>query len=122
NRAATGGTSGILPGLAKLPKSMRELQESMDVVSKEFSIAYHGGDWGYGELSRYIGDEFAHGMLNGVARLGEAVRNGDVDIVGLQEQRRTYAEDDDAEDAAGLLSTLGLESIVHLAQKAGAQA
>lgn len=122
NRAATSGNAGVLPGLAKLPKSIRELQESMDVVSKEFSVAYHGGDWGYGELSRYIGDEFAHGMLNGVASLGEAVRNGDVDIAGLQEQGRKSAEDYAAEQASGLLSTFGLEGLVPLTQKAGAEA
>src|SRR5699024_9081134 len=41
---------------------------------------------------------------------------------GLQEQGRKTAEDYAAEQASGLLSTLGLEGLVTLAQKAGAQA
>src|SRR5699024_5618694 len=84
---------------------------SLQAVSEAFSVAYHGGDWGYAALSRYIGDEFARGMINGVASLGEAVRNGDVDIAGLQEQGRKSAEDYAAEQASGLLSTFGLEGL-----------
>ena len=42
--------------------------------------------------------------------------------LGLQEQARKSAEDYAAEQASGLLSTFGLEVLVPLAQKAGAQA
>ena len=68
------------------------------------------------------GDEFAKGMVNGVANLGEAIRSGEVDIAGLQEQGRKSAEDYAAEQASGLLSTFGLEGLVPLAQKAGTEA
>lgn len=122
NRAATSGNAGIFPKLSKLPKSIGQLNTSLDEVSRELRYAYRGADWGYTELSNYVGDEFAKGMVNGVANLGEAVRSGEVDIAGLQEQGRKSAEDYAAEQASGLLSTFGLEGLVPLAQKAGAEA
>ena len=122
NRAATSGNAGIFPKLSKLPKSIGELNTSLNEVSKELRYAYIGADWGYTELSNYVGEEFAKGMVNGVANLGEAIRSGEVDIAGLQEQGRKSAEDYAAEQASGLLSTFGLEGLVPLAQKAGAEA
>src|SRR5699024_4332597 len=95
---------------------------SFQAVSDELSVAYRGGDWGYAELSRYVGDEFAKGMVNGVARLGKAIRSGEIDLAGLQEQGRKSAEDYAAEQASGALSTFGLEGLVPLTQKAGAEA
>ena len=122
NRAATSGNAGIFPKLSKLPKSIGELNTSLNEASKELRYAYIGADWGYTELSNYVGEEFAKGMVNGVANLGEAIRSGEVDIAGLQEQGRKSAEDYAAEQASGLLSTFGLEGLVPLAQKAGAEA
>ena len=122
NRAATSGNAGIFPKLSKLPKSIGELNTSLNEASKELRYAYIGADWGYTELSNYVGDEFAKGMVNGVANLGEAIRSGEVDIAGLQEQGRKSAEDYAAEQASGLLSTFGLEGLVPLAQKAGTEA
>ena len=96
--------------------------ESIGTVAKELSVAYRGGDWGYGELSRYVGDEFALGMVNGVARLGEAVRRGELDLGAPAVQARQSAEDYAVENASSMLKSVGLEGLVPLAVKAGAQA
>src|SRR5699024_7038587 len=58
-----------MPGVAG---ALERSAVSFQAVSDELSVAYRGGDWGYAELSRYVGDEFAKGMVNGVARLGKA--------------------------------------------------
>lgn len=50
------------------------MAESLSVIAKEVGTAYRGGDWGYGELSRYIGDDRAKWAVNEAARLGDAAR------------------------------------------------
>ncbi|MDN6706373.1 tape measure protein [Corynebacterium glyciniphilum] len=52
----------------------QQMSESLSVIAKEVSTAYRGGDWGYGELSRYIGEDRARQAVNEAGRLGEVAR------------------------------------------------
>ena len=99
--------------------------ESASAVMGELRLAFEGSDGGYAELSRYMGDNIAKSIVDGTAVIGNLWRNG----IGtwrldpeLEEQARKSAEDYAAEQASGLLSTFGLEGLVPLAQKAGADA
>lgn len=49
------------------------MAESLDVVAEELSVAYRGGDWGYGELASYIGEERARWAVNEAAWVGNTV-------------------------------------------------
>lgn len=99
--------------------------ESASAVMGELRLAFEGSDGGYAELSRYMGDNMAKSIVDGTAVIGNLWRNG----IGtwrldpeLEEQARKSAEDYAAEQASGLLSTFGLEGLVPLAQKLGADA
>ena len=99
--------------------------ESASAVMGELRLAFEGSDGGYAELSRYMGDNMAKAVVDGTSVIGNLWRNG----IGtwrldpeLEEQARKSAEDYAAEQASGLLSTFGLEGLVPLAQKAGADA
>ena len=99
--------------------------ESASAAMGELRLAFEGSDGGYAELSRYMGDNMAKAVVDGTSVIGNLWRNG----IGtwrldpeLEEQARKSAEDYAAEQASGLLSTFGLEGLVPLAQKAGADA
>lgn len=44
--------------------------ESLGVVRDEIKYAFNGGDWGYGELASYVGDDAALKIVNLSAELG----------------------------------------------------
>ncbi|WP_157464336.1 transglycosylase SLT domain-containing protein, partial [Corynebacterium lipophiloflavum] len=48
--------------------------ESAAVVARELRSAFIGGDWGYGELASYIGEEMAKATVDVVAAIGRADR------------------------------------------------
>src|SRR5699024_4409608 len=81
NRAATSGNAGILPGLADLPKSMDELKESMQEVSREIEIAYRGYDWGIAEMERYVGPMVAQAVFDTARAAGSFMRREHDDYI-----------------------------------------
>lgn len=44
--------------------------ESMSVVAEEISAAFRGGDWGYGELASYVGEDAAVKILDAASLMG----------------------------------------------------
>ena len=82
--------------------------ESMQVMAKELNEAYAGGDWGYGELARVLGnEEWAKALVNGAADLGEFMRTyGDV-VADVGKA----VSDHFTTEAGNVLSLWGLEDL-----------
>lgn len=82
--------------------------ESMQVMAKELNEAYAGGDWGYGELARVLGnEEWAKALVNGAADLGEFMRTyGDV-VADVGKA----VSDHFTTEAGNILSLWGLEDL-----------
>lgn len=55
-------------------QKMPALAESVDVMAKEIGEAYRGGDYGYGELAHYLGDQAAYRVVDEAAWAGAAVQ------------------------------------------------
>ncbi|MGO3084269.1 phage tail tape measure protein [Ancrocorticia populi] len=53
-------------------KWMNVSPESLRVVAEEFTAAFQGGDWGYGETASYIGNSSAKRLLDEVSWMGAA--------------------------------------------------
>lgn len=82
--------------------------ESAAVVAKELSEAFRGGDWGYGELARVLGNEqVAQAIVNGAAALGEFNRTM-APVVADSAQEYATSE------AKSALSYVGLDPLVDL--------
>lgn len=72
--------------------------ESAAVVAKELAEAFRGGDWGYGELASYIGEDLAKATVDVVAAIGRADRGfrdwakatEDQDRMGTPEEWATH--------------------------------
>lgn len=56
----------------KSMQSFQQATESLQIVAREFSEAFAGGDYGYGELASYVGEDIAHALVNEAAWLGGA--------------------------------------------------
>lgn len=85
--------------------------ESMQVMAKELNEAYNGGDWGYGELARVLGnEEWAKALVNGASDLGEFMRTyGDV-VADVGKA----VSDHFTTEAGNVLSLWGLEDLAGL--------
>lgn len=68
---ADGGVYG-LPGRGGDPsRDLRMAAESLQVAAQEISVAFHGGDYGYGELAAVLRNEqWAKSIVDGAAKLG----------------------------------------------------
>lgn len=102
--------------------------ESASVVAKEFAEAFHGRDWGMGELASYIGEDLAMVALDVVAAVGKLDRGFQewVESEDVAAARARFA--DESSDAAltagrGLatesLDLVGLGGLVELAEGVG---
>lgn len=49
--------------------------EAVQVAWGELTAAFQGGDWGYGQLAEWFGEDRAQSVVNGVAAVGEAFRD-----------------------------------------------
>lgn len=49
--------------------------EAVQVAWGELTAAFQGGDWGYGQLAEWFGEDRAQSIVNGVAAVGEAFRD-----------------------------------------------
>jgi len=52
--------------------SFQPFMQSMNVVAEEIYTAFKGGDFGYAELSKYLGDDMAHRVVDEAAWMGVA--------------------------------------------------
>ncbi len=83
--------------------------ESLQVISKELSTAFLGGDWGYGELASVLGNpEVAEAIVNGASALGTIAR--EVGPVAA-DAGRGFLES----QATSILDVVGLGGLVPMA-------
>lgn len=83
--------------------------ESLNVMGKEISEAFFGGDWGYGELASTLGSpEVAQAIVQGAAALGEISR--EIGPVAGDASRGFFEA-----QATSLLDVVGLGGLVPFA-------
>ena len=103
---------GILP---RFMSSFQPFMQSMNVVAEEIYTAFKGGDFGYAELARYLGDDMAHKVVDEAAWMGAAKQEIEAawrgEDFGLAATSRYLGGNDDLAAAAlNGLETMGYQS------------
>lgn len=103
---------GILP---RFMSSFQPFMQSMNVVAEEIYTAFKGGDFGYAELSKYLGDDMAHSVVDEAAWMGVAKQEIEAawrgEDFGLAATSRYLGGNDDLAAAAlNGLETMGYQS------------
>lgn len=96
--------------------------ENVYSAAREMAIAFEGDDAGYGALADILRDEeWAKAVIESSATLGKLSASVNEWRVEMEPVVRKSAEDYAMEQGSALLSPMGLEGVIPLAQKVGAK-